>query len=90
MLTKITIRNFKVFGDEVEFLRQRRSVIGPNNAGKTSALQALALWHAGLQKWTDKYSAAEVPAKRPGVTVNRLELIPLPVSEMNLICIGEK
>ena len=86
MLTKITIRNFKVFGDEVEIPLDNGVVfIGPNNAGKTSALQALALWHAGLQKWTDKYSAAEVPAKRPGVTVNRLELIPLPVSEMNLI-----
>ena len=72
MLTKITIRNFKVFGDEVEIPLDNGVVfIGPNNAGKTSALQALALWHAGLQKWTDKYSAAEVPAKRPGVTVNR-------------------
>ena len=66
MLTKITIRNFKVFGDEVEIPLDNGVVfIGPNNAGKTSALQALALWHAGLQKWTDKYSAAEGSRQTP-------------------------
>jgi predicted ATPase len=28
--------------------------IGPNNSGKTSALQALALWEIGLKKWNEK------------------------------------
>ena len=88
MLTKITIRNFKNF-EEVEIDLDNGVVfVGPNNSGKTSALQALSLWHAGLQKWADKHApkdASEIPTQRPGVTVSRLELIPLPVSEMNLI-----
>ena len=50
MLTKLTIRNFKLF-DEVEIeLGDRVVFIGPNNAGKTSALQALALWDVGVKR----------------------------------------
>ena len=88
MLTKITIRNFKLF-EEVEIpLGNGFVFIGPNNGGKTSALQALTLWHTGLQKWAEKHASKnrdKVPAKRPGVTVNRLDLISLPVVEMDLI-----
>lgn len=49
MLTRIHIGNFKRF-EEVEFeLGQNVVFIGPNNSGKTSALQALALWQAGMR-----------------------------------------
>jgi predicted ATP-dependent endonuclease of OLD family len=42
MLTKLTVRNFKLFTEiEVE-LGERVVLIGPNNSGKTSALQAIA------------------------------------------------
>ena len=54
MLTKLTIRNFKQFG-EVEIPLENGVVfIGPNNSGKTSALQALTLWRAGLEKLSEK------------------------------------
>ena len=47
MLTRLVIRNFKLF-DKVEIeLGERVVFVGPNNSGKTSALQALALWNAG-------------------------------------------
>lgn len=88
MLTKITIRNFKLF-EEVEIpLGNGFVFIGPNNGGKTSALQALMLWYTGLQKWTEKHfrrEQDEIPTQRRGVTVNRLDLIPLPVAELDLI-----
>ena len=93
MLTKITIRNFKLF-DEVEIpLGNGFVFIGPNNSGKTSALQALTLWHTGLQKWAERHASKdknEIPAKRPGVTVNRLDLVTLPVAEMDLIWFNRK
>ncbi|HVA23197.1 MAG TPA: AAA family ATPase, partial [Chloroflexota bacterium] len=47
MLTKITIRNFKRFDDVEIELGSPVVFIGPNNSGKTSALQALALWDVG-------------------------------------------
>ena len=93
MLTKITIRNFKLF-EEVEIpLGNGFVFIGPNNGGKTSALQALTLWYTGLQKWADKHASKDqekIPTKRPGVTVNRLDLIPLPIVEVDLIWFKRK
>ncbi len=85
MLTKLTVRNFKLF-DEVEIeLGERVVFIGPNNAGKTSALQALALWDVGAKRWLEKRSGGAVPEKRPGVTINRRDLIAVPVAAANLL-----
>lgn len=85
MLTKLTIRNFKLF-DEVEIeLGDRVVFVGPNNAGKTSALQALALWDIGVKRWVEKRGAGDVPEERPGVTINRRDLITIPVPAANLL-----
>ena len=43
MLTKLTVRNFKRFEDVEIELGNPVVFIGPNNSGKTSAMQALAL-----------------------------------------------
>ena len=85
MLTKLTIRNFKLFDDVELELGERVVLIGPNNAGKTSALQALALWDIGVKRWTEKRGAGNVPEKRPGVTINRRDLITVPVPSANLL-----
>jgi len=41
MLTQLTIRNFKRFNEVVIELGNPVVFIGPNNSGKTTALQAL-------------------------------------------------
>lgn len=85
MLTKLTIRNFKLF-EEVEIeLGNRVVLVGPNNAGKTSALQSLALWDIGVKRWLEKRGGKEVPGKRSGVPINRLDLIAVPVPAANLL-----
>ena len=85
MLTKVTIRNFKRF-DEVSFeLGSPVVLVGPNNSGKTSALQALALWGAGLKHWNEKRLGKRMPKKRPGVTINRRDLIAAPAPKANLL-----
>lgn len=85
MLTKLSIKNFKVF-DSVEIeLGERVVFIGPNNSGKTSALQALSLWDIGVKRWLEKRGSGAVPEKRPGVTINRRDLIAAPVPVANLL-----
>ena len=85
MLTKLTIRNFKRF-EEVEIeLDSAVVLIGPNNSGKTSAMQALALWDIGLRRWLERRSGGSAPEKRPGVTVNRRDLVAIPVPNANLL-----
>jgi len=50
MLTKLRIQNFKQF-DEVEIeLGPIMVLVGPNNSGKTTALQALTLWYAAVKR----------------------------------------
>ena len=84
MLTKLTVRNFKRF-DEVEIeLGSPVVFIGPNNSGKTSAMQALALWDIGLKRWNEK-RPGRTPEKRPGVTVNRRDLVAIPIPYANLL-----
>ena len=85
MLTKLTIRNFKRFGKVEVELGNPVVFIGPNNSGKTTALQALALWDIGLKRWNEKRAGKATPEKRPGVTINRRDLIAIPVPHANLL-----
>lgn len=88
MLTKLTIRNFKRF-DEVEIpLANPVVFIGPNNSGKTSALQALGLWELGLRRWKEKRSEHGAPEKRPGVAINRRDLLMVPAPAAILLWRG--
>ncbi len=85
MLNKLTIRNFKRF-EEVEIeLGSPVVFVGPNNSGKTSALQALALWNVGLKRWLEKRSEAPSAKSRTGVAVNRHDLLAMPVPAANLL-----
>ena len=85
MLTNITIRNFKRFGEDSIELGSPVVFIGPNNSGKTSAMQALALWDVGVKRWSERWSGQKASEKRPGVTINRRDLIAIPVPSANLL-----
>jgi hypothetical protein len=85
MLTKLTMRNFKRFGEVEIELGNPVVFIGPNNSGKTSALQGLALWDVGLKRWNEKRGGKKTPEKRPGVTINRRDLIAVPIPDANLL-----
>ncbi len=85
MLTNLRIRNFKRFDDVSIPLGNTVVFIGPNNSGKTTALQALALWNVGLRRWQEQYGGKAAPEKRPGVTINRRDLIAIPVPSANLL-----
>lgn len=85
MLTKMTIRNFKRFEEVAIPLGTSVVFIGPNNSGKTAALQALALWNRGLRNWQEKYRGRQAPRRRPVVTINRHDLIAIPVPRADLL-----
>lgn len=85
MLTRFKIRNFKRF-EEVDIeLGNPVVFIGPNNSGKTTALQALALWQIGVHRWQEKRKGKTAPEKRPGVTISRRDLVAVPVPDANLL-----
>jgi len=85
MITKLTIKNFKRFEDAEIDLGKSVVLIGPNNSGKTTALQALALWELGLRRWTEKRQGKSTALQRQGVAINRRDLVALPVPTANLL-----
>ncbi len=85
MLTKLICRNFKNFGEVEIELGNPVVFIGPNNSGKTTALQALALWEIALRRWNENRKGKANPEKRPGVAINRRDLISVPVPSSRLL-----
>ena len=61
-ITRISLRNFKRFESAEIEIGSSSVFIGPNNAGKTTVLQAFALWDLGPRVWLDK--TTEIPADR--------------------------
>ena len=87
MLTKLTIRNFKRFGgDEVEIeLGDAVVFVGPNNSGKTTAMQALALWDAGIKRWCAERKGNGARADSNGIAIGRSDLVSIPVPHADLL-----
>ena len=79
LLHYIEIQNFKRFGDRQRIELDHPAVlIGPNNCGKTSAIQAVALWSQAVKTWLDarRISSAK---ERTAVSLNRLNIVAVPV-----------
>lgn len=79
LLHYLEIENFKRFGEKQRIVLDHPAVlIGPNNCGKTSAIQALALWSQAIKTWYDvrKDSTAK---ERTATALNRLNIVAVPV-----------
>lgn len=79
LLHYMEIENFKRFGERQRIELDHPAVlIGPNNCGKTSAIQALALWSQAVRTWYDarKDSSAK---ERTATSLNRLNILAVPV-----------
>lgn len=79
LLHYLEIENFKRFRDKQRIELDHPAVlIGPNNCGKTSAIQALALWSQAVRTWYDvrKDSTAK---ERTATALNRLNIVAVPV-----------
>ena len=84
MITRFTIENFKRLDRAELDLGDASVFIGPNNSGKTTALQALALWDVGWRRWAEKRDSSAA-SKRTGVTINRRDLSSIPVPSARLL-----
>lgn len=79
LLHYVEIENFKRYGDLQRLELDHPAVlIGPNNCGKTSALQAIALWSIGLRTWRAESENSKAD-KRKGKALNRLSILSVPV-----------
>jgi ABC-type cobalamin/Fe3+-siderophores transport system ATPase subunit len=73
----IRIENFKIFGDSITVpLNNPTVLIGPNNAGKTSIIQALALWSWAVRSWVNGRKQTSGTS-----SIYKRDIIQVPVSE---------
>lgn len=85
MITRLRVRKFKRFEEADIPLGSPVVFIGPNNSGKTTALQALALWELGVKAWAEKRGAGSTAKERVGVVINRRDLVHLPVPDVGML-----
>jgi len=85
VLTRLLVRNFRRLEEADIGLDAVTMLAGPNDSGKTAALQALCLWALGLRRWRERRSGHAAPGKRLGAPVNRRDLIAVPLPHTDLL-----
>jgi predicted ATPase len=85
MITKVTVEYFKLFERQEFELSDPIILAGPNNSGKTTLLQAIAVWQFGLQRWVAERDASSKAKKRTGVPVTRKDFTAIPLRDMKLL-----
>ena len=79
LLHYVEIENFKRYAERQHIdLDHPAVLIGPNNCGKTSVLQAIALWSIGLKTWKAEAENSKAE-KKQGKALNRLNILSVPV-----------
>ncbi|MBU0508185.1 AAA family ATPase [bacterium] len=90
MISRIRVKYFKRFEEQEFDLKDSIVLAGPNNAGKSTLLQAVAVWNLAMSKWrqvhpegTKKGEGRE--KQRPGIPITRKDFTAIPLREMNLL-----
>jgi len=87
MITQVVVKYFKQFEDQLFDLSEHIVLAGPNNSGKTTLLQAIALWNLALRKWLAERgpTSGSRAKQRTGVPITRKDLTAVPLRELNLL-----
>lgn len=80
MITQLTIRNFKNVGEQTYDFNQFDLLVGRNNSGKSTVLQALAIW----QFCVDEFRRSRRSGTK-GIQVVLPNFTALPLPEFNLL-----
>lgn len=80
MINKVILRNFKRFKEETFEFNPFDLIVGANNSGKSTVLQALAIW----QYCVDQFSLERRTGKT-GIQIVLPNFTALPVPEFNLL-----
>lgn len=80
MITRLTLRNFKRVGEQAYDFTQFDLLVGRNNSGKSTILQALAIW----QFCVDEFHRSKRTGSK-GIQVVLPNFTALPLPEFNLL-----
>ena len=80
MINRLTLRNFKNVGEQIYDFTQFDLLVGRNNSGKSTVLQALAIWQFCVDEF---HRSKRAGAKGIQVVLPNFTALPLP--EFNLL-----
>ena len=91
MIEKVIVRNFKKFGCAEFDLPNRVVIVGPNNSGKTTLLQAIAAWCELAFQWREQYPdlARESDGNYPCTDLNLLRFHSVPLADFDHLWQGK-
>jgi predicted ATP-dependent endonuclease of OLD family len=81
MIHKLILKNFKKVKEETFLFNKFDLIVGANNSGKSTVLQALAIW----QYCVDQFSIAKKTNGKRGIQVVLPNFTALPLPEFNLL-----
>ena len=86
MIQRIRIVNFRQIEDETIELAPAVVVVGPNNGGKTTFLQAISLFAIAVKKWREQRVNKKTSASsHTGVAINASDIVNIPLTEFREI-----
>ncbi len=84
MISQVSVKNYKQFEAQTFDLGPHIVLAGPNNSGKTTLLQAIAVWNMALQRWKSE-RGPETPSKakqRTGIPLTRKDFSAIPLRDL--------
>ena len=82
MIEQIRIINFRQIKEQTINLSSTVVIIGPNNGGKTTFLQAISLLALAIKKWREQRLEKKSQAnQKVGVAINLEDIINIPLTE---------
>lgn len=85
MIRRVRLQHFKRFDDATFDLGDHVVFAGPNNSGKSTLLQAIAVWNLALQRWKAEHGPRSRARTKAGVPITRKEFTAVPLREISML-----
>ncbi len=86
IIKHLKINNFKILNLETNIIFSTISVIiGPNNSGKTTVLQAIVLWQRCIRSWYEEQQNGKISNYSSGIGINKYDLTATLVNDVRLL-----